>query len=266
MRLNGREITIHTGESFGLNFELRNRDGSPYIISSSLNNPYYLLSISNTKFKQNERYVVNHWAITPQWSPRFIVTRAVDVTDPNYNGAYLNYESGWTNVTPPSYPGVGNYTIKSYSRGGVTYYYYADYVYYYEDSNGNRTYKYWRGTDSNTLATTGSWVEYSLSQTYTFSQQETSEWKASTYYYSLTLVAGQLMWNYLSSLASSLHLNNIPSYINTDELLYNYIKNNSDYQFPDDFDYKRSLGTYSDVIPLITPTAITVLTSINGDI
>ena len=74
MKLNGREVVVHTGETFGLNFEFKNRDGSPYIISSSLNNPYFLLSISNTKFKQDERYLVNHWSIMPQWSPRFSVS------------------------------------------------------------------------------------------------------------------------------------------------------------------------------------------------
>ena len=96
MRLNGKEIIVHTGETFGIDFVFKNKDGSPYVIYSGLKNPYFLTSISDSKFKEKNRNVLNMWNITPQRMPRFNSVRCVSITDSNYNSDYLNF-NGWDN-------------------------------------------------------------------------------------------------------------------------------------------------------------------------
>ena len=61
MRTLNNEITIHRGETFSMDKIIVNKDNSPYIISSKLRHPHWLLSISTTKYIQANRYIKNYW-------------------------------------------------------------------------------------------------------------------------------------------------------------------------------------------------------------
>lgn len=61
MKLRGKEIIVHRGETFTLDMNIKNRDGSPFIIDSAIVNPYLLISVASSKYSQSKRYLSNWW-------------------------------------------------------------------------------------------------------------------------------------------------------------------------------------------------------------
>jgi hypothetical protein len=61
MKLRGKEIIVHRGETFTLDMNIKNRDGSPFIIDKTIINPYLLISVSSSKYSQSNRYLSNWW-------------------------------------------------------------------------------------------------------------------------------------------------------------------------------------------------------------
>lgn len=56
---------MQQGEQITLTFDLKTRDGSPYIVSNQLKNPYYILTITSAHLAQADRYVLNRWCEVP---------------------------------------------------------------------------------------------------------------------------------------------------------------------------------------------------------
>ena len=54
-------LVVHRNETFTLDKIVQNRDGSPYIVSAELENPYWLLTVSSTRYDQKDRYIQNWW-------------------------------------------------------------------------------------------------------------------------------------------------------------------------------------------------------------
>lgn len=62
MRWYGKEITVARCETFSLTCKITNEDGVPYMISSNLENPTFLLTVANTLYKSDDkRYVLKCW-------------------------------------------------------------------------------------------------------------------------------------------------------------------------------------------------------------
>lgn len=80
MILYNNEITIHRGESFTLERSVVNRDGSPYIVSSSEKNPYLAITITATRYDQLGRYKRTWW-ISLKDFPRFKYTKVKDIAN-----------------------------------------------------------------------------------------------------------------------------------------------------------------------------------------
>ena len=64
MQIYNGQIQHTQGESFTLDMLLVYPNGDPYIISSSIANPYILFTIASTQFDQNHRYIMRHWLDT----------------------------------------------------------------------------------------------------------------------------------------------------------------------------------------------------------
>ena len=80
MKILNNEIVVHRNETFSIDKIVQNKDGSPYIISNKLSNPYFLISISTTRYAQNNRYIKNYWLDLSKY-PRFTSTNAVNLLD-----------------------------------------------------------------------------------------------------------------------------------------------------------------------------------------
>lgn len=61
MTILGNKIVTARGESFGLTFELTEKDGAPYVLLNNIENPYAKISIANTSYRQDGRYKLNLW-------------------------------------------------------------------------------------------------------------------------------------------------------------------------------------------------------------
>ena len=78
MQTRNNEIIVHRGETWTMRKLIKNKDGSPYIISSRLNNPYWLISIASATYSQANRYVLEMW-LNIDDLPRFKLTRPVEL-------------------------------------------------------------------------------------------------------------------------------------------------------------------------------------------
>ena len=89
MRLRGKEIIVHRGETFTLDMVIRNRDGTPFVVSSGMSNPYLLLSVSSANYMYNsdERYLCNWW-ISLENLPKFTQSTAVEI--PEFTSEYID--------------------------------------------------------------------------------------------------------------------------------------------------------------------------------
>lgn len=255
--ING-QLSIHTGETFTIDFTFVNSDGSPYIISNELTNPYFLVSIASNKYREQSNYLLNYWAKL-DFIPRFTNTNCISLT--SIDTTYIPTDSDWSNISLPS----GYDTVGSYLVNGVRTYFANKAVLYYEDEDGNTAYKYFvynENPNTNNVYS-GSWVDYDLRLVKNFTQAVTKEWTNGTYYYSITVVSGQDMLTYLRGLCIA---NQIPyEQDDTVEDLYNLLIANG-YTFDEDFNITRPIYNYDAVYPLIAPTALMVLASLNGDI
>ena len=113
MKSYSNELTVRRNEAFTIDRLLRNKDGSPYIISSKLQNPYFLITVTSTNYSVSNRYIKNYWLDLSDF-PRFLVTvperRDVDwnnfssqiETDRIYyrNGKYRYYSGRSSDVDP----------------------------------------------------------------------------------------------------------------------------------------------------------------------
>lgn len=261
MKTFNNEIIIHRGETFSIDKTVQNKDGSPYVISSKLNNPYFLLTVSTTRYEQEDRYLKNYWLDLSNF-PKFLSTQAFDLKSlmSTNNGTEPMYPNGFDDITSRSFNDANStyYIAYGYIEGKLVFLDYNDCVFYVDDENGNRIYKYW--DNSVVKGNVVGWLNYKCKIVKAFSHEDTSKWVEQSYTYSIKLVSGQLMSDYLNSLCDSKNIN------------YEGLENNEKYdklveagqEFPKGFNVNRVIGKYDVVMPILVPTKMSVLSSING--
>ena len=187
MKVFNNEITIHRGETFSMDKVIQNKDGSPYIVSRRLKNPCVLVSVSTTRYAQDERYKLNKWLR--------LTNKLFDSTEPFDLKSLTTEPNGTTPKYPNGFSDIKTYTTEGEYAPYVAYGYigdnlvicdFDDCVFYVKDDEGVRDYRYW---DKNA----NGWVKYEFRVTCPFTQAETSQWIEQSYVYSITLVSGE--WN-----------------------------------------------------------------------
>lgn len=219
MKTFNNELVIHRGETFSMDKVVQNKDGSPYIVSNKLKNPYVLVAVSTTRYDQNKRYLLNQWLPLSD-KPRFSITDPIDLTSfkTDVNGTVSKYTSfDDVNIRKPVLGSGGKDCIVSgYIGDRFVFYDYDDCVLYLENEQGIKEYRYWNLEQEGLL-------KYEFRITCPFTQDITSEWVEQSYVYSMTLMSGELPES------------GEPPFANIDT-----------------------------VQPLLTPTKLSVLSSING--
>lgn len=167
MKVFKNELYISAGETFTLQKQIKNKDGSPYIISNKLNNPYWLITVTDTLYDYPNRYVYNKW-LKLKNSLRFYKTKPVDLKS-------LGYQE-WSNL-PAGYEG-------DESAG------YANIAVFYLEVNGIKEYKYWKYDNKFVGDYSGRWEKYDCELVTTYQNRITKDWVAQNYYYSISLVSG----------------------------------------------------------------------------
>lgn len=174
MRTYGNEIIIHRGEPFTIDKHIVNKDGSPFIVSNALENPHIRVSVSDSLYEQNDRYLINYF-LSLRNLPKFVCTRPVDIRSfrdsPNGSILYQSFES--MSGLPSGY--VGD-TLVTYTE-------YDEAVFFNKLSDGSVEYKY---------LTDDGWKDYSFRLVKSFTSMVTAEWKSQNYWYDIALVSGPM--------------------------------------------------------------------------
>lgn len=264
MKTFNNELVVHRGETFSIDKIIQNKDGSPYIISSELKHPYWLLSISTTRYEQANRYVKNYWLDLSNYL-RFKSTQAFDLKSlkTEANGTISQYQNGFADITErkPIPDTQGYFIAYGYLGDKLVYLDYNDCVFFVEDENGNRTYKYWSITVPEGSQTELGWLDYKCRIIKAFSQEDTKEWVEQSYTYSITLVAGTTMTEYLTQLCNN---NDVGTDIDI-TVMYNRLLE-AGVKFDDKFNLTRPLAAFDTCKPILVPTKMSVLSTINGGI
>ena len=256
MRTYGNELIVHRNETITIDKYVKNKDASPYIVSNKLRNPYLLLTVSNARYAQKDRYVGNWWLDLGNL-PRFSTTVPTEILDVTVWPSAL--PSGYAfDQNSPEAPVKGS--------GGETLYYLIDTVFYITDSNNIVEYKYATATrtgeSGSYIYTFYGYTDYSFRIIKTFSQEETRDWIEKLYIYSINLVSGELTSTYLQELADELGITYAD--VITNEELYELLVA-ADVEFDDDFDANRILlPPFNVSVPILVPTNVTVLSDLNG--
>lgn len=176
MKVFNNEITVRRNETFTIDKYIKNRDGSPYIISSALEHPFFLITVTNSLYNQKERYICNVWI--PIDLPRFNSTIPVNISDFTNGDGEVLYHSfkDLEGGLPGGY--VGNDFDNSIQYEDVD-------ALFYCETNGKRVYKYWDSAEE-------SWKDYDCRITYKFTHGITKDWIEGGYFYNIDLVDGDL--------------------------------------------------------------------------
>lgn len=165
MKTYNNELIVYRGEVFTIDKYLVNKDGSPFIISNKLQNPYFLLTVGSDLYKPE--YVYNKWLEIGSNQPRFKSTVPIEIQ--------LNEEGQWPGTLP-----VGTTSDEA--------------VYYIVNDDGSKIYKYAEISDTSTEkgVTVTNWKDYNCRLSTVFDYNVTKDWNEQTYYWSIRLVSGPL--------------------------------------------------------------------------
>ena len=252
MKTFNNEIHVHKGEAFCIDKLIENKDGSPYIISNQLSNPYFVISVSTTRYTQQNRYIKQYWLSLANF-PRFYSTKAINIRE-----LYMSNEEGATpcnsfddiilNTTETSSDGK-LYVIEAYLNGKYTMFLRDDAVFYLEDEDGNVEYKY--------INENYEWSKYECRITKTFAAQDTDEWVEQSYVYDIRLLSGDDTLTYLQNYCkeNGIEYNENYDLTSMQELLKDYT-----------FDVNISNPIVNIIVntTILSPTKLSVLSTIKG--
>uniref|UniRef100_UPI0040257F90 hypothetical protein n=1 Tax=Alloprevotella sp. TaxID=1872471 RepID=UPI0040257F90 len=226
MQLKGNEMTVTRGETFTIDRTIVNRDGSPFVISSEWNNPYILITVSSSSYNQENRYVLNVWL-------------SLKDVHTFHNTTILEAKSG--NV---EYILNGESIHLSEISSDVLYSYDGKYIYLSEVVDGNKILE-----------------EYSLRIIYPFTHEITKDWVEQSYLYSIRLVAGTSIEQYVDAVYTG--ISGVVHDNLTHEEKIQYILN-MDATKLEGINLERPLVSFDTAIDILPSTKLSVLSDLNG--
>ena len=242
MLIRNNEITVYRGETWTLSKNIVNRDGSPYIVSSRFNNPFWLITVSSSRYSQTNRYILNKW-LNLKDAKRFDITTPVDYKsiDPSYSFA--------NPVLPDGYEGdeTSGYANKA--------------IFYEKDTNGVTSYKYWEYNNNEEGDWSGKFVDYKCNIVTSFNRDTTSKWIEQNYVYEILLVDGERTEDRLISIYDKYKENFANNSVESVEDMYNRLEN-FDENLVKDLDLNRPIVINVNY-PILNPTKLSVKSLLN---
>lgn len=178
MKIRGNRIEITQGETFTLDKLVVNQDGSPFIVSDEMLNPHILISISDTEYDTSGKYVKNYWLPIIK---KFSETRPVNLLGIlNEVGGKPLYPNGFDSITALTTNGFVTEGYMPERGNSLVGLYPSTCVFYVENSDGTKTYRYWN-TKLN------KWVDYEFSIIKLFPSSDTKNWIPKKYFWNVSV-------------------------------------------------------------------------------
>lgn len=258
MKTLNNEIFVQRGETFSIDRLIENKDTSPFVISSEIGNPYFLLTVSNARYEQEQRYVYRKWVNLDDFL-KFKQSQIVELKTlkSDATGSYVMYRSFTDSkfnslqsyTDPVSGVTYNNLVAYGYVNGELILFEVGDAVF-----TDGTSYKYW---DSNKEG--NGWTDYTCRFAVMFSTKITKDWVEQNYLYSINLVGGTSTIEYLRDECDRNEL------IYTNEMdasdLANLLKDNN---VEVTVNINKPLVDIDFNIPLLKPTKLTVSSDLNG--
>ena len=222
-------IKIYKGEQFTIDKVLVNKDGTPYIIPK-LDNPYFLLSISDREYSMTGRVIRNYWLPITK---TFVHNIPIESTKIVNFGDITGFPCDVRFTDEPE----AMYTLEA-----------DDFVYKVDDR-----YVYWDVDDN-------CWKNYECNVACTFLSTDTSKLDVKSYIYTIQLVAGISNREYLKSLYNGADADDYSNKELYDKLVSSGVK------FASDYDVEQELGVIEYSIPILEPNALEVINYMQGGI
>lgn len=242
MRVNLNELIVHRNETFTLDRYIVNKDGTPYILSKEVANQWILVTVASSLYGQAGRYKNNWWLDLSEY-PKFTETTPIPLDD------LVTTRGGTTKAYPAGYPAgqvsawLGDKQIADND--------YHPYVFSHKVNEDTIQYRYWNGS---------AYVPYEFSFELVFTQEETREMVESEYLYSIFLVAGETVHDTLHTLCQE---HNIDDLTMRDIERYNALEEKGVWKGRD-FSLTAPIGTFSLMLPFLTPTKMSVISNLEG--
>lgn len=252
MKTLNNDIRVHRSESWIFDRKIVNKDNSPYIISNKLNNPYFLFTVSTTRYQQDSRYLYRKW-IDLSSMPRFEQTQVVNIN--NCKTTTGDTITGFSSITKlTSYTDTSSVVhdniICIQTIGTNTVAYQPGDCVFTDGTN----YKYWDPTK-----TEDGWLDYECKISVIFPTSITKNWIEQTYYYSINLVSGNTTLSYLKGLCDE---NNISYSENSTVADLVDLLTEANVEIP--INYKAPLSSIELSLPIVVPTQMQVNSNLNG--
>lgn len=191
MRMVGNDIYIQRGETFAIDFRLKNDKGQPLVLLNRWKHPYIIITIGSTLYTQEGRQSDSYWldvseklvqtkdgTLSVVETPTFISMKALFAQDFDFsvlkeqykNNSQINFDDQDNDFW------VGNYLF------------YRD-----ADNDGNYEYAYLKSHSVNCDV----WQNYDFR---IVKQFDTRDWDAARYLYDIKIVSGQTLQEYITNI------------------------------------------------------------------
>lgn len=178
MRIFADRIQVEKGEAWTYDVLFQNRDGSPFIISSGIDNPHIVVTVASSRYDQQNRYIANFWCDVKEQYPTFYCTQPILI-------------DGTTIPTPAN--ALTMAALADMKEHNCTY---ANYCIYARENSGTLYYYQWVPTGDTDDGINGSYETYSFPFKQVFPSTVTKQWIEHNYVFAIKLVGGTLNDSY----------------------------------------------------------------------
>lgn len=239
-------FVLQQGEQLGFNFKLSSTSKKyvPYIISESIGNPYFVITVG-TDLHNSNSYKKSWWC--KYEGPKFYGTNCIEIDKDKLDALNIIEDS------EHDYPYINNQELQfnDVMDNNVLH----RYVYHTVIDNEDVYYYFNYGAVTYVM-------NYECRLIHTFPLSDTKEWNAKNYMYQITLVDGQSMDSYIEqiTLQNNIDLDKIykGTTLSDEELRktkYNYLKMKLNC-FQEDIDEDSPLGCITTVINIVSPKTL----------
>lgn len=194
MKMIGNEVHIQRGETWSLDFAVRNKKGHPFVILNTWKNPYVAITVTAALYEQKGDFRETYWLdLSKRWVEQKDGT-IVEEPMKTFTSAEPLWLEEFTVDNILKHYGVNNGGKINTDKTSD---FYIDKFLFYTDpqDDGNYVYKYINDIDDDGVITESEWIEYDFRIIKGF---VTKNWMEQRYLFDIKVLAGESVTERLS--------------------------------------------------------------------